>query len=192
MCSDPFFSANPVFRGAQRPGGLSLAATLYSARVFPGSAATQSITAAPSQPPSSAPCLVLDTNVVLDLFLFHDPATPALQRALDQGQLQWLATAPMREELARVLGYTYIVKSLHHHALVAEQVLAKFDAQARLVPVAPKASVTCKDPDDQKFIDLAVVLKATLLSKDKAVLCMKKRLLALDVKASVAIDSVAV
>ncbi len=136
--------------------------------------------------------LVLDTNIVLDLFLFHDPATPALQKALNLGQLQWLATLPMREELARVLGYPGIVKSLSQLAVSAIQVLAAFDTHARIMPVAPKASVTCKDPDDQKFIDLAVTHKAMLLSKDKAVLCMKKRLLALDVKASRAIDNIAV
>jgi predicted nucleic acid-binding protein len=49
--------------------------------------------------------------------------------------------------------------------------------------VAPKASVTCKDPDDQRFIDLAVAHRAQLLSKDKAILCMRKRLLALGVLA---------
>ena len=57
--------------------------------------------------------------------------------------------------------------------------------------MAPKASVTCSDPDDQKFIDLAVAHQATLLSKDNAVLCMAKRLLALDVRAHTAIQLVA-
>jgi len=135
----------------------------------------------------SPAAVVLDTNIVLDLFVFRDPATIPLMGLLDQGDLRWIATAPMREELARVLGYPYIVKSLAHHGVVALEVLAAFDAQARIVAVVPKASVTCKDPDDQKFIDLAVAFQATLLSKDKAVLCMKKRLLALDVKALVAI-----
>ncbi|MCW2312349.1 putative toxin-antitoxin system toxin component, PIN family [Rhodoferax antarcticus] len=146
----------------------------------------------PTFPDPAFPRLVLDTNIVLDLFLFHDPATRALQCAMEQGQLQWVATAPMREELARVLGYGAIGKCLAQQAVVAEQVLAAFDAQAQIVAVAPKASVTCQDPDDQKFIDLAVTHQATLLSKDKAVLCMKKRLLALDVKASVAIDSIVI
>jgi predicted nucleic acid-binding protein len=50
-----------------------------------------------------------------------------------------------------------------------------------LRPVAPKAPYTCKDPDDQKFIDLAVAHQASLLSKDKAVLVMRKRLLKLGV-----------
>ena len=43
--------------------------------------------------------------------------------------------------------------------------------------------MTCKDPDDQKFIDLAVAHGATLLSKDRAVLALKKRLERLDVRA---------
>jgi predicted nucleic acid-binding protein len=47
--------------------------------------------------------------------------------------------------------------------------------------------VTCKDPDDQKFIDLAVAHQAHLLSKDHAVLCMQKRLLSLRVIALTAL-----
>ncbi|MEY3871448.1 MAG: hypothetical protein RLZZ296_443, partial [Pseudomonadota bacterium] len=53
---------------------------------------------------------------------------------------------------------------------------------ARLVPVPAKASVTCSDVDDQMFIDLAVAHRCTLLSKDKAVTSMAKRLQALKVR----------
>jgi putative PIN family toxin of toxin-antitoxin system len=141
--------------------------------------------------PLAAP-LVLDTNIVLDLLLFHDPATLALRAALDTQRLQWIATTPMRDELARVLTYPYIVKSLAHHQRSAAEVLLGFDAQAQITAVAPRASAVCKDADDQKFIDLAVVHHARLLSKDKAVLCMKKRLLALDVSVATAIDLIAV
>jgi len=68
-------------------------------------------------------------------------------------------------------------------AMCSDAVLRQFDTLIHILPIALKASVTCKDPDDQKFIDLAVAHQALLLSKDKAVLCMKKRLLALGVKA---------
>jgi len=44
------------------------------------------------------------------------------------------------------------------------------------VVAAPKAPYTCKDPDDQVFIDLAVAHQATLYSKDHAVLAMRGRL----------------
>jgi len=140
----------------------------------------------PTDSPTKRP-VVLDTNIVLDLFVFHDPATPTLQAAMAKGQLQWIATAPMRDELQRVLTYPQVLKSMHHHRILPDQVLAAFDAQVSIVLVAPKASVNCKDPDDQKFIDLAVTHRAILLSKDKAVLCMKKRLLARGVVALVAI-----
>ena len=129
--------------------------------------------------------LVLDTNIVLDMLVFRDSRTHALLAALfDEpvmSDLLWLATAPMREELARVLAYPHIAVRLAFHGLQAAQVLSEFDARVRIVPVAPKAPATCKDPDDQKFIDLAVSQGATLLSKDKAVLCMRKRLMQLGV-----------
>ena len=52
---------------------------------------------------------------------------------------------------------------------------------------APRAPVRCGDPDDQKFIDLAVAHGAILLSKDFEVLRMRKRLAALNVMAAEAL-----
>ena len=127
--------------------------------------------------------IVLDTNIVLDLLVFDDPAVQSLRLALAAGAVRWLATAPVREELLRVLDYPKIKARLALRQLDAAQVLRQFDAQARLVEVAAKTKPTCGDPDDQKFIDLAVAHQATLLSKDHAVLCLKKRLLTLAVKA---------
>lgn len=131
--------------------------------------------------------IVLDTNIVLDLLLFDDPAAKPLGAALEAGSLQWLATIAMREELQRVLGYRQIVSRLAHYRRSAEEVLAQFDRLARLHPVSPKAGVTCVDPDDQKFIDLAVAHRAPLLSKDRAVLCMAKRLHAQGVRVALAL-----
>jgi putative PIN family toxin of toxin-antitoxin system len=141
---------------------------------------------------SSAPApIVLDTNIVLDAWVFKDPATVLLLESLADGRLQWLATAPMRDELERVLAYPKIVKRLAFHQIPAAAVLAQFDARAHTVAVPPKAPVTCKDADDQKFIDLAVAHKALVLSKDQAVLCMAKRLLALGSLAQAAIKTIA-
>lgn len=126
--------------------------------------------------------VVLDTNIVLDLFVFADPATVPLRAGLDAGTLHWHATDAMREELARVLAYPQIVRRLNFYARTAEQVLAAFDHHAQRTEVPAKAPWTCKDADDQKFIDLAVALtRCTLLSKDQAVLCMRRRLAAADV-----------
>jgi putative PIN family toxin of toxin-antitoxin system len=130
--------------------------------------------------------LVLDTNIVLDLFVFKDAASVPLKTALEAGELGWLATQPMRDELARVLAYPQIVPRLNFYHLTAEDVLAAFDHHVRIVAVAPKSPVTCSDADDQKFIDLAITHQALLLSKDQHVLSMKKRLLAQGIRAQAA------
>ena len=130
------------------------------------------------------PTLVLDTNIVLDLFVFADARARALHEHLQRGEANWLATVAMRDELERVLAYAHIESRLDFSRLQAGDVLAHFDRHARIVEVAAKAPVTCKDPDDQKFIDLAVAHRSMLLSKDAAVLAMTKRLALLDVVAA--------
>jgi len=125
--------------------------------------------------------VVLDTNIVLDLWLYKDAATPVLLEALETHTVQWLATPVMRDELERVLAYTHIVKRLAFSQLTAQDILVQFDAHARLMPVAPKAVFVCKDGDDQKFIDLAAAHTTQLISKDKAVLTLRNRLARLGV-----------
>ncbi len=119
--------------------------------------------------------VVVDTNVALDLLIFSDPRTVPLRTLLAQERLSWIATQVMRDELERVLAYPHIVERMDYYRVDAAQVLAAFDAQARL-DIAPKVAYVCKDADDQKFIDLAAAHRAILLSKDKAVICMRKRL----------------
>ena len=128
--------------------------------------------------------LVLDTNIVLDLLVFRDPQVQPLSQGLQAGTLLWLATASMREELARVLAYPKLAPRVAFHRGAAEAVLQDFDRHVRLVASAAKAPLTCGDPDDQKFIDLAVAHQCVLLSKDYEVLRMRKRLAQLKVTAS--------
>jgi putative PIN family toxin of toxin-antitoxin system len=128
--------------------------------------------------------LVLDTNIVLDLLVFRDPQAQPVSDGLRAGTLQWLATAAMREELVRVLAYPKIAPRVAFHRGAAAQVLQDFDRHVRLVEPAAKASLTCGDPDDQKFIDLAVAHQCVLMSKDHEVLRMRKRLALLQVTAT--------
>jgi putative PIN family toxin of toxin-antitoxin system len=119
---------------------------------------------------------VIDTNIVLDLWLFEDPATVPLRAALQSGRISHLATHSMRDELERVLTYPHIVKRMARSNIQAQDILDRFDQHHVPAEPAVKAPCTCKDPDDQKFIDLAVAHAVPLLSKDAAILCMKKRL----------------
>lgn len=184
------------------------------------------MTATETTPPAPAsglplpPLWVLDTNIVLDLWVFNDPlvqplrtvlgllelpALPELSGQPEQAEAaqpeptrpRWLATPVMREELARVLTYPHLVRRQALDQRVAEQVLAAYDRSVTLCPPAPKARFTCTDGDDQKFIDLAAAhacppplhspaavaqpLSVVLVSKDRAVLRLKKRLSTLGV-----------
>ncbi len=131
---------------------------------------------------SDAAAVVLDTNIVLDMLLFADPATRALSDALAQGTVVWLATDAMREELVRVLTYPHLVAWAQRHGRALPQVLQGFDARTRRMPVAPVAAPRCSDPDDQKFIDLAVAHRASLWSKDHAVRRLRRALAAVGVQ----------
>ena len=133
----------------------------------------------PLAAPATGPCaVVLDTNIVLDLLVFADPATAVLRQLLQGGEVRWLATAPMRDELERVLAYPQIAPRVAFYGLDAAAVLQAYDAQVQWVDVPARVPVVCRDADDQRFLDLAAAHRALLLSKDKAVLAVRKRLLA--------------
>ena len=134
--------------------------------------------------------VVIDTNVILDLCLFEDPKVDALKLKIQDKSLIWLATQGMRDELVRVLTYPHLLgkaqqkdESLQQvHGTTMAQLLKMFDEWVTLCETAPKARYMCKDPDDQKFIDLAAHTGALLISKDKAVLALTNRLARLGVK----------
>ena len=134
------------------------------------------MTSSEAQAKLGAQAWVIDTNIVLDLWLFEDPPTIPLRAALQSGAISHLATASMREELERVLTYPHLVKRMVKSNIQAQDILSRFDEYLLAAEPAAKAACTCKDPDDQKFIDLAVAHAVPLLSKDNAILCMKKRL----------------
>ena len=133
---------------------------------------------ATAQPEGAHRALVLDTNIVLDLLVFGDPATALVRELLNAKTLRWIATAAMREELARVLDYPKIAARVAFYGLSTASVLQAFDAQTQIVPTSARIPATCRDADEQPFIDLAAAHSASLLSKDKAVIALRKRLLA--------------
>lgn len=122
------------------------------------------------------PRIVLDTNVCLDLFLFQDPVCAMLLAALEHGEVQALTRDDCRDEWRRVLHYPQLqVDTTRVPALEAE-----FDRLVRLVPTedAPEGICLprCADPDDQKFLALALAVGARwLLSKDKELLKLDRR-----------------
>lgn len=119
--------------------------------------------------------VVLDTNVVLDLLIFDDPHVPPIRELVASGALRWIADQAQRIELERVLRYSQIAPRVAFYGKTAEGVLAAFDAAVEYVAAAPRIHFACTDPDDQHFLDLASAHRAVLISKDKAVLKLRKR-----------------
>lgn len=137
--------------------------------------AQQQTSGVPKPPGNPLARLVLDTNVVLDWLLFGEPACRALAAAITAGRVQWLASAAMRGELQHVLGRgRFAAARLADAALI----LGAWDRWATPVPATPgrPMPLRCSDPDDQKFIDLALETgAAALLSRDRAVLKLARR-----------------
>lgn len=125
--------------------------------------------------------LVLDTNIVLDLLVFSDAATGPLADALAGPAVTWVTTPVLRLELLRVLAYPKIVSRLLAHGQDPDAVLARYDHLSRMRAAGAPCPVRCTDRDDQVFIDLAVAHGALLLSRDRQVLRLRKRLAALGV-----------
>ena len=126
-------------------------------------------------PPSPAAVrLVLDTHVLLDALVFADPRVGALWDGVRGGRGVWCATAAMREEFDDVVGRDRFAPWRPDPAALD----AAWSAHARWHETPPRpAPWRCTDPDDQKFVDLAVHLGpgTVLLSRDRALLKLASR-----------------
>ena len=124
------------------------------------------------------PRVVLDTNVCLDLFLFRDPRVAALGAALQSGQVQAVTDAACRDEWLRVLQYPQLALD----EAARGRAVAAFDAMVECVCISERAEAAlarlprCRDPDDQKFLELARNAGASwLLSRDDELLRLGRR-----------------
>jgi uncharacterized protein len=124
--------------------------------------------------PTALP-LVLDTNVVLDWLVFRDPSSLPVEAAIRSGRARWFVTAAIRLETERVLTF----KQFASYAIDPVAVFSTWETLAETIEsfTAPLSHpLRCTDPDDQKFIDLALQLGGgALLSRDRAVLKLARR-----------------
>jgi putative PIN family toxin of toxin-antitoxin system len=122
--------------------------------------------------PPPLPTIVLDTNVVLDWLFFADARARGIADRIESRRVRWVSTVAMRDELADVLGRDPLRRRRPDGARV---LLPRFDSLVEILPGEPAspglAALRCRDPDDQKFIDLAVAAGARwLLTRDQALL----------------------
>lgn len=117
--------------------------------------------------------IVLDTNVVLDLFHWANVDAVPIMAALEAGRIECLVDERTLDELQRVLTYPQL-------KLTPDMIAERYARYSDLITVVPAGEAAplprCKDRDDQKFLELAERSGADLLvSKDKALLKLRGR-----------------
>jgi uncharacterized protein len=113
--------------------------------------------------------IVLDTNVVLDWLVFRDPGVSHIALALERRVAVVVTNDPCEAELARVLAYDTLAldADARQRALNTYRRTVSRSTHLAAAPPLPR----CKDPDDQKFLELARDAGAQyLITKDKALL----------------------
>jgi len=116
---------------------------------------------------------VLDTNVLLALWLFRDPAVEPLRAAIEAGVLQPVRSRDTDAEFAEVLRRPelFCVATERQARLLDE-----WQASALPVDTIDPAPWACRDPLDQKFLDLAVSAGANwLITKDRDLLKLARK-----------------
>jgi len=122
------------------------------------------------------PACVLDTNAVLDWLVFRHPACALWTERLSSGSVRWLVSSAMHDELARVLARG----AARAWDADPRSLWSAWDRLSQTLDAPPLSGAAtrlrCTDPDDQKFIDLALGHGARwLVSRDRAVLRLARR-----------------
>jgi putative PIN family toxin of toxin-antitoxin system len=120
--------------------------------------------------------IVLDTNVVLDWLVFDDPRFQALSSAIENGHFTVLTHNRALAELQRVLSYPQFGLDASRQDALLE--IYRSNSSPYDPPDSkplPPGFPRCRDSDDDHFVALAFRTRATLVSRDKAVLKLKKR-----------------
>lgn len=132
-----------------------------------------------SLPPDTPRKVVLDTNVVMALWHFEDPALQCLRDWIARPQIRLQTNAACLGELQRVLAYRQFAIDAERQALLHAAYFARCEIQPdpdETTQTELAALPRCRDRDDQKFLALAIQAGASLLvSRDKLVLRLSRR-----------------
>lgn len=123
--------------------------------------------------------LVLDTNIWLDWLVFEDTGLARIRQLQAAKHLEICIDAACEAELAKVLAYPFGKRQLsaaEQGAALAQcrRIATRVDA---IAPAPERARLpACRDPDDQKFLEAALAVRADwLITKDRALLELARR-----------------
>ena len=154
-------------------------------------------------PAASSLCVVIDSNVWIDILVFDDPLTRPIRDALTDGTIHAVINAACFYEIELVLDYPQFAR----FEVDKSAALATLRRRTRWIETAERATTTsaprsdassdidessetrdtasaavlplprCRDRDDQKFLELAADARAAwLVTKDKALLKLSRRM----------------
>ncbi|MGB8536027.1 MAG: putative toxin-antitoxin system toxin component, PIN family [Acidobacteriaceae bacterium] len=106
-----------------------------------------------------SPRVVFDTTVVVSALLFTGGRLAWLRPHWHRGDALPLASRATVEELTRVLRYPKFQLSSDNR----DELLAEYLPYCEIVKVTRKSKLSCRDKNDQPFLDLAEGGKADLL-----------------------------
>ncbi len=116
------------------------------------------------------PVLVLDTNVLMDIWVFDNPSSCSIRSALREGRAMAVRSVRTDEEFADVLSRAAFALPQMRQREIIEEWLAlshPFEPGENRCAHEP----LCRDGDDQKFLHLASCAGADMLvTRDKLVL----------------------
>lgn len=116
--------------------------------------------------------VILDSNFILDVFFFKDSIAVPLFKELQKTGAQFYRTEETTEELKHVLMRDQFL----HGDTSPSEVIHSWENASTLCSKPASCSLKCRDPLDQKFIDLAFSLApCCLISKDNDILKLRRK-----------------
>jgi putative PIN family toxin of toxin-antitoxin system len=120
--------------------------------------------------------IVLDTNVVLDWLHFQDAGVELLARAITEASVQLVTSGECLQELQWVLARSRFGLDAKAQTALFQRYLAQTSLCEEEAAADQIRLPVCRDPDDQKFLQLALSAGARyLLTKDRALLRLSSR-----------------
>jgi putative PIN family toxin of toxin-antitoxin system len=113
--------------------------------------------------------LILDTNILLDIFVFDDVRANPLRAALLKQEIKAYSCRATLDELADVISRPlFSLEAQDQASIISQWQSLSHELDELNMETAPWQ---CQDPDDQIFLNIAYTLRpAILISKDHAVL----------------------
>lgn len=104
--------------------------------------------------------IVLDTNVMISALLSAEGPPAQIMHLWEAGALDIAMSAPLLDEVKRVLGYDKVKKHLGLTPEETDRLLRGWRTTAIFVESVEKLDVIKEDPDDNRVLECAVAAEA--------------------------------